>query len=367
MLKMLAAFAILGASLAPHSVWAQTLPSIVVVVPDGPQRPLAEHALDVFTRDPSIAMIQVALVAAGQPCPDIARLIIAVVPDKTCRHSAITQMVPQIVPFADITRGVKDTTRQNGAPTAATFSLSVTRLSPGQAFGQSLVALMPRDGRLALAGDRTMLARLLRLDASNVAMQYGRKIVFNADFQAGARDYRKLASSIVAGAPTDVAVAAFPAEAAILIRELKSLNPALRIHGSYLLANPSFAAQARESADGVTVALGGEQVAQEIAPHIRARLQPLLMPVAGQTEARKAETRATLLFVFAALDIADQLFKSATAVEPSALAVQLRLMTFTTPFDIVRFDQEGRSRSTHLGHARWRGGVLVREDRLDRE
>jgi hypothetical protein len=262
-----------------------------------------------------------------------------VVITRPCTISAPSQETEPTFPVTLIFAGadIAVTERDAARRLSNAVLINETSLDPIGAFAAVVAEGTPTDARLAFVGDRTQLARTLRTRAHTLSAANQKAIAFNGDFQAGARDYAATARAILATNPTDVAIAAFPAEAAILARELKALQPTIRIHGSYLLAQPAFATQAGSAADGITVAL----------PKAR--------------RANETDNGRELRVLHAAIEMASQAVAKAPNREPATLSAILRLNTAQTILGPLTFDADGQSSLKPYQIARWRGGKLIDE------
>ncbi|MFM2423351.1 MAG: hypothetical protein RL291_1881 [Pseudomonadota bacterium] len=328
----------LTASPAPLAASDRAL--VVVVAPEGKRLADAQHATAVFARQNPDARINTVVVHPAQTCPQGAAILVVL--DRPCQSPA-NDTVPTLT-----TQSAK---RPVEGPSP--FILSLDQANARTAFAHLIADHVPPDARLAVVSDRTRLARELRKAATDRATLDQRAIVFNADFQAGARDYRDLAAKIAASGATDVAIAAFPAEAAILVRDLKALKPSLRVYGTHLLAADAFATQAGPTADDVRIALGPVAERPSWPPDQGTAFTELLQPVAALPANEKPQARATLLNVWLALEIAHQ-----ASINPP-LAERLKSGPFETFLGPVRFDARGQLRSTAITYARWRQGRLV--------
>jgi branched-chain amino acid transport system substrate-binding protein len=118
-----------------------------------------------------------------------------------------------------------------------------------------VLATLARAARIALVHDRTRYGSAFIGEVDEGAAALGLNVVARATLVAGALHYDALVTRLVAADAEFVLFGGFPAEASVLLRSLREAGSGARLFGPVTLADPSFAALAGNSAEGVSVML----------------------------------------------------------------------------------------------------------------
>jgi len=201
---------------------------------------------------------------------------------------------------------------------------------------------------IAFVRDRTQFAQNALQAASAVLAAHGRNAMLLETFAGAEKDFGGIAQRLKAARITHIALAAFPSEAALLLGEVRRVNPDVVVLATDQLADPVFGRLAGAAADGIRVAL---------APDARA------YPTAAATVARLneagLEASRTALATYAAMQV---LLATVTAIEhpdPAQVVQALAANTFHSILGPLRFDAQGAaSLPPHVFYT-WRSGQLL--------
>jgi branched-chain amino acid transport system substrate-binding protein len=211
------------------------------------------------------------------------------------------------------------------------------------------IAAAPPTTRTAVIYDRSIRSLGVIQAAQKTLGALGHPPVLVENYGSGDKDFTSVAARMAAAGITRVGLAAYPAEAALLITELRAAIPTLRITATDTLAGPETAALARGALDGVEIVMQPDvrffpdtsDLAQRLATH-------------GATPSRAA------LASYVALRIWADAARAAGSVDPKMVAARLQSMTFQTPLGAFAFTAKGDSSLPSWAVYTWRKGVLGR-------
>ncbi len=183
---------------------------------------------------------------------------------------------------------------------ARVFRLPAAEAMPGTYLGASMAAMAQRQPgvRLALVRDRTQLATQQLQAASAALAAAGVTPVLSETFAGGDKDFSTLAARLAAAGVTHVGLAAFPAEAALLIADLAKMSPGVQVLALDYVATPEFVELAGAAIDRVRVVMRPD-VATLITYAPRAAALAKAMTDAGVTPTRAALYTAAAIEAFA--------------------------------------------------------------------
>ena len=135
-------------------------------------------------------------------------------------------------------------------------------------------ALLAKGGdlRIAVAHDRTLQSRAF-VDQAIAQMKFsGIAPIAIETFAGGDKDYTALIGRLREARINALVLGAFPAEAALIVRQIKQHDIDIRVAGGDALAVQDFATRAGAARDGVVVVLPYRHVERAAAPGLQAAL-----------------------------------------------------------------------------------------------
>lgn len=192
------------------------------------------------------------------------------------------------------------------------------------------VANAHKDAPVAIVHDRTSYARALADGFLSALAAQGLAPVLNEGIVASEKDYSAVAARIKAAGARLVYFAGFPAEAAIVLSELRTIGSPTLLVGADALASADFAERAGQDAEGSIVLVSS---AADLAA------------AAGRSAAAAIEVTVESL----------RTNPSATSV----LVAHLASAAFQTSIGQVSFDAKGDASIASFAIHRWKDGRLV--------
>ncbi len=219
--------------------------------------------------------------------------------------------------------------------------------APTALIATALAAAGP-DARIALVRDRTQLATTALQTVASALHAAGRPVAALETFAGGDKDFSALALRLRSAGITHMAIAAFPSEAALLIAQVRALNPSLIIFATDQLADVAFLEGSAHVSDGIKVASVLDYQSYSGAADIIRRLGSA-PPVAIRSA----------IASYAAMEVAMAAARSDALTSVPEAATLLRSTAFDTILGPIKFDARGSaSLPSHVLHT-WQNGKLI--------
>ena len=222
----------------------------------------------------------------------------------------------------------------------------------GAAIGAKLAAAGP-EARVAIVRDRTLFAQTNMAPVITSLFAKGRAPVMTETYAGGEKDFSGLAQRIKAAGITHVALAAFPSEAALLVPDVRRLNPDVVIVATDQLAAPEFARLAGSAAVGIQVAMAPEAAAFPRAGHVA----ETLAAKGGKPSRAALASYAAIQVILAATD--------RTRADADSITKTISSGTFETILGPLSFDAAGSASLPSHVFYHWNGSTLVPPSNLD--
>ncbi len=210
-------------------------------------------------------------------------------------------------------------------------------------------------GFVAIVHDRTSYALAIARDLDARLTAKGRAAALNEGIVAGEKDYGATAARLVNAGIGTLVFAGFPAEAAVLLRDLGERRAAVTIYVTDAVGADEFPRLAGRHADGVRVVLPD---LPEIAP---ATATPTSTPTLAPDH--RSPSTAVDLAARAARQAVRTWLDAATATagtDPGRIAAHLRSRTLGNDADTALFDADGSLALPAFAVFAWRNGHLTR-------
>jgi branched-chain amino acid transport system substrate-binding protein len=226
------------------------------------------------------------------------------------------------------------------------FRLAPAETPMGVFLGEHLAAVPPTT-RTAVIYDRSIRSLGVIQAAQKTLGTLGRPPVLVENYGSGDKDFGSLAARIAAAGITRIGLAAYPAEAALLIGELRAAVPHIRVTATDTLAGTETSALARAALDGVEIVMQPD-----------ARSFPETAALARRLEAKGATASRAALASYTAVHIWASAALGTKSAEPKLIAGQLQTMEFASPLGAVTFNANGDASLPPWAIYTWRKGVL---------
>ena len=226
------------------------------------------------------------------------------------------------------------------------FRVAAAETPMGVFLGEHLASAPPTT-RTAVIYDRSIRSLGVIQAAQKTLGALGRPPVLVENYGSGDKDFSSLAARIAAAGITRIGLAAYPAEASLLITELRAAVPNIRITATDTLAGTETSALARSALDGVEIVMQPD-----------ARSFPETAALARRLEAGGATASRAALASYTALHIWASAALGAKSTEPKAIAEQLQTMEFATPLGPITFNANGDASLPPWAVYTWRKGKL---------
>lgn len=226
------------------------------------------------------------------------------------------------------------------------FRVAAAETPMGVFLGEHLAAAPPTT-RTAVIYDRSIRSLGVIQAAQKTLGLLGRPPVLVENYGSGDKDFSSLAARIAAAGITRIGLAAYPAEASLLITELRAAVPHIRVTATDTLAGHETSALARSALDGVDIVMQPDARSFPAATGIARRLE-----INGTTASRAALAGYAAVYIWASAAL------GAKSPEPKAIADQLQTMEFATLFGPLRFSAHGDASLAPWAVYTWRKGVL---------
>jgi branched-chain amino acid transport system substrate-binding protein len=242
--------------------------------------------------------------------------------------------------------GVTNARLTNPRPGPNTFRLAAAETPMGVFMGEHLASAPPTT-RTAVIYDRSIRSLGVIQAAQKTLGALGRPPVLVENYGSGDKDFSSLAARIAAAGISRIGLAAYPAEAALLIAELRAAVPNIRVTATDTLAGAETSTLARGALDGVEIVMQPDERSFQPAPDLARRLA-----------AKGAKVSRAALAAYTATQVWASAAAFAKSAEPKAVAEVLQANTFDTQLGRLTFNEKGDSSLAPWAIYTWRKGVL---------
>ena len=204
------------------------------------------------------------------------------------------------------------------------------------------------DARIALVRDRTQLATQALQAIAARLQAVGRPASFFETFAGGDKDFSGLAVRLRDAKITHMAIAAFPSEAALLVAQVRAVNPDLSIVATDQLADAAFIQGNVDTANGVRVASVADYQTYPSAVEMLRRLGP-----------HSAAAGRSAIANYVAIEVILAAAEIDKAQSVSDMRAVLRSNKFESLLGPINFDVTGSANlPSHVLHV-WHDGKLI--------
>lgn len=212
--------------------------------------------------------------------------------------------------------------------------------------------------QIAILHDRTSAGKTLADGVRKALAAQGVREVFYGSFEKGSRDASALVGRLKASGAQVAVWGGGPAEAGLLVHQLRDANVKVALMGGMAIASSEFASLAGPAADGTLMVFPRD-------PRQRASAADLLR----RLKAKGAEPDGLAFYAYAAVQVLRQAIDAAHSLDPTAVAAIMHSgMTFKTVLGDFAFDAKGDPTVSDEAVYVWRkapGGRMAYDDLAD--